>query len=410
MFRRTACQYLLLACFAGSFGPDALRAGDPTAPRPLPAPPPLPPTPPPRQFRSPNPGTAGVPGPTNRIATVLVGTNQVRVLPPAALAPGTLPGGSVRAAPALRPVPLTATPFVDPTYIPGLVPLPTVGPPIPMAPIQPAPYLPTPYHAPAEEKVFAYDALVKEATLKPGETSAPFTFTLTNTSAAEVTINAVRTSCGCTVAKLPSIPWKLGPGANGTFDVKVDVTGKSGILTKTITVDSTAGYRYLSVRVSVPAPAGTMNLADRGRNLQVALADRQAVFKGDCAACHLQPAVGKRGQALFRDACGVCHEAEHRASMVPNLRALNKPVDAEYWRNWIAKGKVGTLMPAWAVSEGGPLNSDQIESLVEYLNGPFKAQPFQARGPAPALPGSVLPPVAGGAAAAGPAAGRAPLD
>jgi mono/diheme cytochrome c family protein len=352
-----------------------------------------------------NPGLASMPGVTNRPTAVIGGTNTVRMMPPANPVPGTLSSTGVRPAPALRPMPLSSMPYSDPTYIPGLVPLPTVGPPIPLAPTQPTAYMSAPYRAPAEEKAFAYDALVKEATLKPGENTAFFTFSLTNTSTSEVTINAVRTSCGCTVAKLPSIPWKLAPGTNGTFEVKVDVTGKSGILTKTITVDSTAGYRYLSVRVSVPAPAtGSMAVADRARNLQVALADRQAVFKGDCAACHLQPAMGKRGEFLYRDACGVCHEAEHRASMVPNLRALNKPVDAEYWRNWIGKGKAGTLMPAWAVSEGGPLNNDQIESLVQYLTGPFKTQPpvqvqrIQTTA-APVRPpaGVMVPPAAGGA-------------
>jgi mono/diheme cytochrome c family protein len=237
------------------------------------------------------------------------------------------------------------------------------------------------------ETVFAYDALVKEATLKPGETSATFTFNLTNTSAAQVTINAVRTSCGCTVARLPATPWNIPPKASGSFDVVLDARGKSGVLTKTVTIDSTAGYRYLSVRASIPAGTSLMASADRARNLQVALADRQAVFKGDCAACHLQPAIGRHGQALYQNACGVCHEAEHRASMVPNLRALNKPTDRDYWSHWIRSGKTGTLMPAWSTAEGGPLTDAQIVSLVDYLTGPFRAEPVTSRPtPAPAPP------------------------
>jgi len=265
---------------------------------------------------------------------------------------------------------------MDPTLIPGLVPITQYGPPVPLAPGA-VPVGPRPYVPPTLENVFAYDALVKEQTLQAGATNAVFTFALTNTSKAEVTINAVRTSCGCTVAKLPAVPWRLAPGASGTFDVTVDVRGKSGILTKTVTVDSTAGYRYLTVRLSLPAPPPPqMAATDRARNLQMALTDRQAVFRQECAVCHTLQAGGKKGEALFHATCSVCHEAEHRASMVPNLRALNKPTDAEYWRTWITKGKANGLMPAWANSEGGVLTPDQIESLVEYLTGPFKTAPL----------------------------------
>jgi len=117
-----------------------------------------------------------------------------------------------------------------------------------------------------------------------------------------------------------------------------------------------------------------MSAADRARNMQAALVDRQAVFRGDCVSCHLAPAVGKYGQTLYTAACGVCHEAEHRASMVPNLRALNKPQDREYWKRWITEGKDNTLMPAWGASKGGPLSELQIESLVNYLTHAFKQQ------------------------------------
>ena len=64
----------------------------------------------------------------------------------------------------------------------------------------------------------AFDALAKELTPKSGEMNALFTFSLTNVSSGEVVINNVRTSCGCTVAKVPSKPWLLTPGTNGSFE------------------------------------------------------------------------------------------------------------------------------------------------------------------------------------------------
>ena len=135
------------------------------------------------------------------------------------------------------------------------------------------------------------------------------------------------------------------------------------MLSKVVTVESSVGLQFLTLNVQIPEP----EVNGRDRNMQLALADRQAVFKNDCAACHAYPTTAKSGAELYGAACGICHDAEHRASMVPDLRALNKPTDRPYWHEWITKGKAGTLMPAFAKSEGGPLDDGQIQSLVDYL-------------------------------------------
>ncbi len=77
---------------------------------------------------------------------------------------------------------------------------------------------------------------------------------------------------------------------------------------------------------------------------------------------------GKYSKDLFDSVCGVCHEAEHRASMVPDLHNLKVPTNPDFWRTWITFGKPGTLMPAFAASQGGPLSDVQISSLAAYLN------------------------------------------
>jgi hypothetical protein len=64
-----------------------------------------------------------------------------------------------------------------------------------------------------------WDATSKDYQAKAGETEAKFTFALTNTSKANVTISGVHTSCGCTVAKLPHQPWVVGPGESGEIAV-----------------------------------------------------------------------------------------------------------------------------------------------------------------------------------------------
>jgi hypothetical protein len=61
--------------------------------------------------------------------------------------------------------------------------------------------------------------------------------------------------------------------------------------------------------------------------------------------------------------------------MVPDLNNLKVPTNREFWRTWITYGKPGTLMPAFAGSQGGPLTDMQIASLAAYLNA---AKPSKA--------------------------------
>lgn len=345
--------------------------------------PPLPPDPPPVQRRGTN--RVSFDRPLSNLAVVQTNPVPANRRPPEPSLPAFQPAQR-SPLPPHRPPPLLARPPEhlapltpppsDPTYLPGLAP---VLAPNPAVTVIPAPgSVPNIRSAvvtpPKQETVLAWDGLVKEATLKPGVTSGHFTFTFTNTAPEEVVIHFVRTSCGCTMTKLPPLPWRIPPGGSGSFDVELDARGKSGIVTKTVTVDTSAGYRYLTVRVAIPAAGGNvMAAAERSRNLQIALADRQAVLKGDCAVCHVTPGVGKMGAELYEAVCGVCHEAEHRASMVPDLRALSRPLTADEWRRIIRSGKRDSLMPAFAASEDGFMTDAQIESLVQYLTGPFRA-------------------------------------
>jgi cytochrome c5 len=153
--------------------------------------------------------------------------------------------------------------------------------------------------------------------------------------------------------------------------VTVDLRGKSGTIVKSITVDSTAGMKSLLVQVAIPPPqlivAANTNNMDRTRNMELAKADRQSVFKSDCAECHVKPAIGKLGKELYAGACAICHEAEHRATMVPDLHIFKHAETRDYWTQIIADGKLNSLMPAFAFKGGGILNDQQIGSLVDYM-------------------------------------------
>lgn len=216
-----------------------------------------------------------------------------------------------------------------------------------------------------------WDRMQKSVDAQPGDGAVEFEFTVTNAGNEPIEILEIRPSCGCTVAQMPSTPWILGPGAKGSFHATVDIHGKFGRLAKSLVVESTAGLQTLDVIVNIPETSDAV----RQRNQQLALADRQAVFRHECASCHAAPTATKSGTELFVVACLICHGAGHRASMVPDLLVAREPRDAAFWRRWIVEGKEKTLMPAFAQRHGGPLTDAQIESLVEFAVTQLPTEP-----------------------------------
>jgi mono/diheme cytochrome c family protein len=189
----------------------------------------------------------------------------------------------------------------------------------------------------------------------------------------------------------------------------MDLRGRRGVQTKSLSVESTLGYKSLLFKVVIPPELVTTTVnrsamdPERIRNMQVAVTDRQALFKNqDCARCHVDPVKGKLGQELLTAACGICHESPNRATVVPDLRAGSVPTSAPYWKYWIVNGRPGSLMPAFGESRGGPLTEQQVNSLVEHLTETISRQVRPAPGAKPASPRPVALP-ASPSKAAGPA-------
>jgi len=234
-------------------------------------------------------------------------------------------------------------------------------------PIRPAPEIAPKGFSTSE--ALAWDSRLKEQTVSNDVESTVFKYWATNVSRSNVVVLDTHASCECTVAKLPSQPWVLPPGSNGLIEVTVNLKGKSGILTKFVElILSNQPVDTLAARVNIQPPP-PMSDQERSRNLLVSRADAQAVFKGSCAKCHLDPATGRTGEMLYSTLCGVCHEAspERRASMVPNLHSLTKPTDYDFWKNTISGGKTNTLMPAFIETKGGPLTEMQVDSIAQFL-------------------------------------------
>ena len=270
-----------------------------------------------------------------------------------------------------------------PAFDATLPPVPQVRPPAAAAPqlnlIRPTVQPPV-NTGPMPAGILAFDNEAQEYTMKSGEIIAPFVFNLTNISPSELVITYVQPSCGCTALQLPPMPWKIPSGGTGQIPVNMNVQGKSGIVMKTVTLHTDKGQKPLMVKATIPQPeAQPMTALDRERNQLLAKADRQAIFKGDCANCHVQPVIGKVGKELYTSACGICHDAEHRATMVPDLHNLPNDTDAGYWKLMVTHGKPNTLMAAFAQSEGGPLSDMQVNSLVEYLVATMPAKGTNSR-------------------------------
>ncbi len=222
------------------------------------------------------------------------------------------------------------------------------------------------------EHPIVWDAMEKTYDATGGESEITIEFTFRNTSDQPVEIRNIATSCHCTVVRPHPNPWVIAPGASDKIETIVDVRSRRGGLSKRIWVGTSAGEQMLRVHVNLPPPPA----GRREMNLKLAQADRQAVLRGDCASCHVTPALGKTGQDLFVAACVICHTDEiHRANMVPDLHVATVHRDEAYWRKWISEGAPGTLMPAFAKEHGGFLEREEIDALVAHLLATLPTEP-----------------------------------
>jgi mono/diheme cytochrome c family protein len=96
------------------------------------------------------------------------------------------------------------------------------------------------------------------------------------------------------------------------------------------------------------------------------------------------------GKELYDASCGICHDSEHRAAMVTDLKVPRSDRDLAFWQKWISEGKAGTMMPAFAAVHGGPLTQQQIDSLSIYCFQNYPKKPLTA-----ATRTATLPPLRG---------------
>jgi hypothetical protein len=146
---------------------------------------------------------------------------------------------------------------------------------------------------------------------------------------------------------------RLKPGEKGEIRVSVDVRGKQGYISKTINVytnDPKEPVSTLTVK---------MYLKDR---VHMDTYKATELFGEKCRECHVDKGRGMRGWDLFKADCFMCHNAGKNASLTEMSR---KP--EEYLIRIIRKGVDNTVMPGWEKRSGGPLDEDDIRSLIDLI-------------------------------------------
>lgn len=205
-------------------------------------------------------------------------------------------------------------------------------------------------------------------------TSPTTTFIIKSVGTDTLEIVSANPSCGCTAALLDPTKKRLAPGQSTELKVTFDAHNKApGGMTKSITVVSNAvngAQRQLLIKgdifKSTTAHAGTaMSI--------------QGVFEGQCASCHVDKGKGELGAKLYEADCGICHgdKKDHKPGADIASDAMMNYEPSE-WRKIIADGVPNSNMPAFHTKHKGPLNDEEIASLVDYMSA-FKKNLMRER-------------------------------
>jgi mono/diheme cytochrome c family protein len=193
-------------------------------------------------------------------------------------------------------------------------------------------------------------------------------FLLYNIGGKHLRVSDVETSCGCTVADVSK--HIIAPGDFTRIKVALDTSIKLGKVRKKITVHSNDAKRpelalFLTGEVLPKPMVGHDQIMLKPK-------DKLVLFKGECATCHVQAGRGKTGKALFQADCAMCHgaNAQGNHSAGPSLLVGDYEDEAyrKHIRDIIANGSPNSpQMPPFSKAQGGPLNEDEIDSLVSFL-------------------------------------------
>lgn len=210
----------------------------------------------------------------------------------------------------------------------------------------------------------------------PDDSIVEHTFYFTNTGTEPLYLTSIRPSCGCTAVQEEDT-LGVAPGKRSSLKVNVNMNGKRGPILKTVRIKTNEpGNNVHILRLTaevIPAAEFAMMNPHKGQEsvMKKILEQGGSLFEGECRKCHFEPAGNKTGKELYDAVCAMCHgNGEHpKIPAAPDIRAMN-------WKNMfvrgvmsrkIRKGAASPMMPAFSRKKGGPLDDEQIRSLVKYF-------------------------------------------
>jgi len=208
-----------------------------------------------------------------------------------------------------------------------------------------------------------YPSTISFGTIEEGQTGIAIAV-FENQTTKPFVITSMKSSCGCTVPTPSSNV--INPSGNVVLVVKVDSTGKRGMVKKNVRVNLEGETRPLLFFVEGVVNPKTVHLGkDQAHKMQGV-----SIFSKDCASCHVEPTKKRSLPSFSLVGCAFCHGTNRQGSSSGTIApALVDP--KPHWLQIITQGTYenGGKMPGFLGKHGGPLTEGQIASLVRFFEG-----------------------------------------
>ncbi|MFI5262960.1 MAG: DUF1573 domain-containing protein [Candidatus Kapaibacterium sp.] len=212
---------------------------------------------------------------------------------------------------------------------------------------------------------------------------AKTTFIIGNKGTDTLEVFSANPSCGCTAAFQGKK--RIPPGDTSHLAITFDPHNKAeGDMTKTITIVSNSKVDpQKMIRIH-----GTIY---KSKLAHAEMMHMDGVFQGNCASCHVEKGKGELGAKLYEADCAICHGSKADNKPGPDIADEKMMThDSKQWKHIIAEGMDKTNMPAFALAKKGPLNDEEIASLVDYL-GAYKKNLVREKQLKSSTPGTPSP-------------------
>lgn len=185
-------------------------------------------------------------------------------------------------------------------------------------------------------------------------------FAISNAGSVPLILNRTYATCGCTLPKLTKN--KLLPGETCALNVSVDTSMKQNRITKSVFVVSNDPLKP-SLKVDL-----SMNVVDPHKGMTDD--NKVKIFTdAQCSSCHVARGRGLLGRDLYNSDCAMCHGPKAEGAIGPTLIGPYDDSSFAHHMTEVASfgSKTHRSMPGFLADAGGPLNKQELESILKYL-------------------------------------------